>query len=490
MRCAIYLRISDDQSGKKAGVDRQREACQALAERRDWTVVEVFVDNDISAFTGKTRPGFEAMLKAIERGQVEAVVAWHTDRIYRKVKDLLRLLEASPALEIRTVEGGDIDLSNPTGRMVATILGGVSTNESEHHAERRRAANLKRAVDGEWLNTGFRTFGFNTDGTHREPEASMIRKAAREIIAGKSLSTVAREWNASGVTTVRAMRKWSNLNVRRVITNPRVAALRVHQGKVIGTGNWQPIIDEATWRGLSSFLADPSRKNSVSFERFYLGSGVYRCGYRAPDADPDDPDSICGRRLYAAHPHGINRSMVYCCRPVVHLARNGSELDRYVETTAFNHLLENAVGGDLRQAEDQVDVAKLITQRDARQDTKDQLATLLRKGSLDMASVEREAAILTKEIADLNAQMATAAQSSPAAMLLEDGEDPEALADEALLTERWTKASPDIKGKIISMLFDVVVLPAPRGRLKFDHDLIDIRWHRPHAETAGQSVGL
>jgi hypothetical protein len=249
----------------------------------------------------------------------------------------------------------------------------------------------------------------------------------------------------------------------------------VHQGKIIGTGNWEPIIDEAIWRGLGAFLADPSRKNAVAFERRYIGSGVYKCGYRTPDADPDDPDSICGRRLYAAHPHGRDRSMVYCCRPVVHLGRNGAELDRMVETIAFAHLLDNAIGSGLRQAEDQVDIGAMRTERDALQATKDQLATLLRKGILDVAGVERESAILTAQIADLNAKMAEAAQGSPLALLLEDGEDPEALADEEKLAERWTRASPDIKGKIISMIFDVVVLPAP-GKRVFDPDLIEIRW--------------
>jgi site-specific DNA recombinase len=474
MKCAIYLRISMDSTGKEAGVDDNAGPATSWPSASGGTSPRSSSNNDISAFTGKMRPGFEAMLDAIKRGQVTAVVCWHTDRLYRKVKDLLRLLDASSGLEIRTVEGGDIDLSNATGRMVATILGSVSTNESEHHAERRRAANKARALAGEWVSTGSRPFGFNPDGTHREPEASMIQQAAKDILAGKSLHAVAREWNASGVTTARGV-KWSNLHIRRVLTNPRVAAQRVHQGKIIGTGNWEPIIDEAIWRGLGAFLADPSRKNAVAFERRYIGSGVYKCGYRTPDADPDDPDSICGRRLYAAHPHGRDRSMVYCCRPVVHLGRNGAELDRMVETIAFAHLLDNAIGSGLRQAEDQVDIGAMRTERDALQATKDQLATLLRKGILDVAGVERESAILTAQIADLNAKMAEAAQGSPLALLLEDGEDPEALADEEKLAERWTRASPDIKGKIISMIFDVVVLPAP-GKRVFDPDLIEIRW--------------
>jgi hypothetical protein len=84
-------------------------------------------------------------------------------------------------------------------------------------------------------------------------------------------------------------------------------------------------------------------------------------------------------------------------------------------------------------------------------------------------------AILTTQIADRNAEMAKTTQGSPLALLLEDGEDPEVLADEEKLTERWLASSHDLKGKILSMIFDVVVLPA-QGKRTFDSDLIEFRW--------------
>ncbi|WP_313861316.1 recombinase family protein, partial [Mycobacterium sp.] len=67
MRAAIYTRISLDQAGQGLGVARQLEDCRALADKLGWSVVKCFDDNDISAFSGKRRPGFEAMLDAMER---------------------------------------------------------------------------------------------------------------------------------------------------------------------------------------------------------------------------------------------------------------------------------------------------------------------------------------------------------------------------------------------------------------------------------------
>ncbi|MET4003861.1 DNA invertase Pin-like site-specific DNA recombinase [Arthrobacter sp. UYCu511] len=87
-RCAIYARISDDKRGEGLGVERQEEACRALAERNGWEVTLVEVDNSISAYSGKPRPAYMRMVEAIKRGEVDIVIAWQLDRLYRRMKDL------------------------------------------------------------------------------------------------------------------------------------------------------------------------------------------------------------------------------------------------------------------------------------------------------------------------------------------------------------------------------------------------------------------
>ena len=70
----MYTRISDDHTGQGLGVQRQLDDCLALAERLGWDVVARYDDNDLSAFNGKTRPGFEAMLDAMKRGEFGALI--------------------------------------------------------------------------------------------------------------------------------------------------------------------------------------------------------------------------------------------------------------------------------------------------------------------------------------------------------------------------------------------------------------------------------
>jgi DNA invertase Pin-like site-specific DNA recombinase len=77
MRAAVYTRISQDATGQRAGVTRQLEDCEALADRFGWEVTHRYDDNDLSAYSDGTRPGFEAMLKAMADSEFGAVICWH-----------------------------------------------------------------------------------------------------------------------------------------------------------------------------------------------------------------------------------------------------------------------------------------------------------------------------------------------------------------------------------------------------------------------------
>lgn len=90
-------------------------------------------------------------------------------------------------------------------------------------------------------------------------------------------------------------------------------------------------------RGLVAFLSDPARKPGSAFETRHMGSGIYRYGK-------------CGRKMYAAYPHGKGTPMLYVCKPTAHVGRLGEPLDEYVETLVLGDLSDPetraAVDGD------------------------------------------------------------------------------------------------------------------------------------------------
>ena len=165
-----------------------------------------------------------------------------------------------------------------------------------HVSERRIRFNLQKAEKGKWQ-TANRVFGYTMDGQPVGPEATAVRQAVVDVLAGKSIQQVAREWNAAGLKTTLAGRvqknphtgkeitvsgQWTGRRVRRLLVNPRYAAIKTHtakDGKVTEyQGTWTPLIDLDTHRGLVAYLSDPSRIKCTSYERKYLGSNLYVCG--------------------------------------------------------------------------------------------------------------------------------------------------------------------------------------------------------------------
>lgn len=81
------------------------------------------MDNDISAYAGKRRPQYEAMLEAIAGGQVGGILAWHTDRLHRRAVELESFVSL---VEEHRVEVQTVDLSTASGRMIARLLGATA----------------------------------------------------------------------------------------------------------------------------------------------------------------------------------------------------------------------------------------------------------------------------------------------------------------------------------------------------------------------------
>jgi site-specific DNA recombinase len=462
----IYTRLSHDpkktdeadepSDGEGMGVARQEEDCRALAERNKWTVSEVYSDNDISAYNGALRPRFEAMLDAIKRRQHDVLVCWHTDRLYRSIKDMERVIEVceTAGVPIRTVSGGDLDLGHATGKAVARILGSVSRMESEHKAERQRRANIQRAEAGSWWSSQ-RPFGYTQSGERLESEAKLIRRAASDVLDGKSLRAIAREWNAAGISSTRGA-AWNTSRLKRLLLNPRYAGLRTYRGKVTGPGNWKEILDPDTHAGLVAVLRDTSRGGAVSYERKYIGSHRYLCG-------------VCGARLHrtrSTHADGRTFSR-YACTAAAHLSRSQPELDAYVEAVVLSFLRdEKRLHTILADKHDEVNPDELRTRRAGLAAQKDELATLFTEGVLDGPAVRRESGKLTAKIAGIDATLAEVARRNPVADLVKDGPE--------MVEKHWAALSPDLKGKIIDEVCTVTVNPSPRGRY-FKPECIDVK---------------
>lgn len=275
---AIYARISQDREGAGLGIERQLTDCRAEAARLGWTVAEEYVDDDISAYSGKRRPAYERMLDDLQEGHRDAIIVWHIDRLHRRpieLEELARTCERAGVTDLRTVHGA-FDLGTGDGMLVARMLAAVAANESDSKRRRGRRKMQEIAEAGRPHGGGTRPFGFQPDRiTHDAHEAQTIRTLAARVLAGESLTSVCR-WLANEGTTTVTGKEWRTAVVRGLLLNPRIYGVRVHRGQPLGPAQWEPIITPEQGEALRLLLTNPDRRTNRTARR-YLLSGMCRC---------------------------------------------------------------------------------------------------------------------------------------------------------------------------------------------------------------------
>lgn len=312
---AVYARISSD-DGTALGVARQVEDCRALAASLGWTVAEEYVDNDVSAFTGRSRPAYERLLADLRDGTRDAVVVYHLDRLTRRpieLEQFLTVAEGSGLRHLRFVTGGG-DIGNGDGLMVLRLLSAVAANESATKSRRVKRKMDQNAQAGLPHGGYRRPFGYEDDKiTVKADEAQVIRDLAERLIAGESIRSLAMWLDNQGVKTVGGG-PWRTPTLSALLTSGRIAGLREHRGQVIGPAVWDAIITEQQRARILTLTAERAASGRRSPRR-YLLSGLLRCArcegklYSSPRATTrryvcvSGPDhGGCGRLTVTAEP--------------------------------------------------------------------------------------------------------------------------------------------------------------------------------------------
>jgi site-specific DNA recombinase len=128
--------------------------------------------------------------------------------------------------------------------------------------ERISRASRQRAERGQWHGGPVAPWGyaFSTCAGRRSlavvPErAVLVREAAERVLAGESLYRIRKDWNSRGLTST-AGRSWRSQGIKRLLVRGAAAGFNERGGEFY-PGDWEPILDEATWRRLRALLLDP-----------------------------------------------------------------------------------------------------------------------------------------------------------------------------------------------------------------------------------------
>jgi site-specific DNA recombinase len=456
----IYTRVSRDPNGDELAIRRQRRDCEELCERAGIKIVGVFEDDDLSAYSGKPRPGFKQMRERIEAGDVDVVVAWHPDRITRQpreLEDLIDLLEKTQTT-VRTVRTGDYDLATPSGRMTARVVGAVARGESEHKSDRIRRKHRELAENGKISGGGSRPFGYREDRvTIDKTEAKVIRELADRILAGETIRGLVADLNARGIATTTGG-KWSPHVLRSLMIRPRIAGIREHgddklYARTTFPAQWKGIISEAEHRRLRTILTDPSRrKNRGQPPRLLTGIAVCsKCGSpmrSLPRADKT-PTYVCSAR---------NLEEGSCKLRIL-----GETVDELVVEAVFCRL-DHANLPAARPPRNDLDADRELVEIESRQT---ELGEMWESGEIDRAGWKAASAKLEQRRRELVETMQTETRSSLVDQYVGAG----------LLRRSWPNMTNEQRRTVLSAVIDRVVIgPAVRGRNFFDPSRVSVDW--------------
>jgi len=194
-RIGIYARVST-RNGQT--VENQLRQLNEVADRMGWTIVAVWTDEGISGSKGRDqRPGFDQMITAINRREVDLVAAWSVDRLGRSLQDLIGFLADLQAkgCDLYLHQQG-IDTSTPSGRMLFQMLSVFAEFEREMIRE-RVVAGLER------------TKSKGTRLGRPKLDYSVRRKIETAMRKGKGIRPTAR---ALGVSTTTVMKIKSEMD--------------------------------------------------------------------------------------------------------------------------------------------------------------------------------------------------------------------------------------------------------------------------------------
>jgi DNA invertase Pin-like site-specific DNA recombinase len=485
-RAVIYCRISQDRTGAGLGVDRQREDCQALADRNGWEVVETYVDNDVSAYSGKKRPGYEKMLADLDEGAATVVVAWHTDRLHRSPTELEKYIDLSDqrGVSTHTVQAGELDLSTPTGRMTARILGAVARQESEHKGERVARARRQKALAGEWMG-GIRPFGWGlptgqmlkkidrqTGEEVEEPELDMLKAVPEEaealrywtdqMLSGASIRSLVKWCADKGILTTRG-NPITHTDMRDMLMRPRNAGIAVYRGEEVGRGKWEPIVDEAKYRAVVAILKDPSRTTTPGAQPKWLGSLLYRCGR-----------GECPHFVYVTQSGG-RAYPSYRCQTGHGGGRRAEIVDQYVEDVIVERLSRPDAADLLLPGPDDIDVAGLQAESEQIRRRMTDLAALFGAGQIDMVQFTEGTDTARKQLEGVTQQLARAATQDPLVDLVGAPD----------VRKAWKALELERKRNVLRALVEVTLKTPRPGRMPdggyFDYDAVRFTWKRREA---------
>lgn len=223
-----YIRVSTDKQTTGFSLQNQKKTIRKYASLHNLHLLKIFSDNG-SARKITSRPGLIDLLRTVKDNNIDAVIVYRLDRMFRNTKDALNIIEEFKQHGVAFHSFTEkIDTDSPQGRFFLTILASFATMERELISERiKDVLNSKR--ERMELISGNPPYGYdvieikNRMGKtvrkliENSKEQRRIRKMIQLSEKGLTYGQISDELKRLQYETKTGNQNWHYMSVRKII---------------------------------------------------------------------------------------------------------------------------------------------------------------------------------------------------------------------------------------------------------------------------------
>ncbi len=213
-----YVRVSTQEQAEGISLDNQKAKIQAYCNLNDLTLVDVVTDEGISA-KNMNRPGLIRVLEMARRKEIDGIVIYKLDRMFRNTVDALTTAKDFDKRGIALHSINEkLDTQSAMGRFFFTLMAGLAEMERNLISERTTDALANKRADG--YRTGEIPLGFDLIENDKlivnEDEMNIVRYIHEMKSQGISNRNIADLLTAEGIKTKKGNAKWCYQTIRNI----------------------------------------------------------------------------------------------------------------------------------------------------------------------------------------------------------------------------------------------------------------------------------
>ena len=275
----IYARKSSDSEDRQVrSIQDQIAELKELAKKENLEIVDILVEKQTAKKPG--RPVFAEMLKRIEAGEAEGILAWHPDRLARNSVDGGQIIYLVDTGIIKELKFPTFWFENtPQGKFMLSIAFGQSKYYIDNLSENIKRGHRQKLKQGLWPQMA--PLGYLNDTKTKQiyvdkEKAALIKKAFELYATGKyTLKEIRKIINDLGLRG-RKNKPLSTSNYQYLLQNPFYYGVMRYNGEYY-EGKHEPIIAKKLFDQVQEVIKQKSKPKTKQLKP-YIYRGMFRCG--------------------------------------------------------------------------------------------------------------------------------------------------------------------------------------------------------------------